>query len=112
MRGWASDIASAPKEGTDGDAIMPIDLGNASGKAFRSTCLEAARLACPLLGAICAAQWEPFDTRFWQRCGGRWVANSTMREVGRAQELCKSCLCSDQTGQCGLDGVHTHWVAG
>ena len=52
---------------------------NAYGMAFRSTCLEAARLACPQLVAMCAAQWEPCDTRFWQRCDGGWIVDSTSR---------------------------------
>ena len=39
-------MAMAAKE--DVDVVLPIDLGNAHGRAFRSTCLEAARGACPL----------------------------------------------------------------
>ena len=58
VRGRALDIASTPKADTDGDVIMPIDLENACGWACCSTCLEAARLACPPLAATCAAQWE------------------------------------------------------
>ena len=60
-------MATAPKEGQDADVVLPIDLEiNTHGRAFRSTCLEAARSACPQLAAICAAQWEPCDTRFRQ----------------------------------------------
>ena len=62
VRGWANDMAVAPKEGQDADVVLPIDLDNAYGRAFRSTCLEAARSACSQLAAICAAQWEPCDT--------------------------------------------------
>ena len=43
----------------------------------------------PQLAAICAAQWEPCGTRFWQRCDGGWTVDSTTREAGRAPELCK-----------------------
>ena len=50
-------MAMAPKEGQDADVVLPI------------TCLDVARSACPQLAAICAAQWEPCDTRFWQRDG-------------------------------------------
>ena len=49
------------------------------GRTFRSTCLEAARTACPQLAAICAAQWESCDTRFWQRCDDGWTVDSTTR---------------------------------
>ena len=79
VRGWANDMAVAPKEGQDADVVLPIDLENGKGRAFRSTCLEAARGACPQLAVICAAQWEPCDTRFWQRCDDGWTVDSTTR---------------------------------
>ena len=63
VRGWANDMAGAPKQG----------------RAFRSTCLEAVRSTCPQLAAICVAQWEPCDTRFWQRCDDGWAVDSTTR---------------------------------
>ena len=44
VRGWANDMATAPK-GQDVDVVLPIDLENAHGRAFRSTSLEAARTA-------------------------------------------------------------------
>ena len=66
---------------------LPIDLENAYGRAFRSTCLEAARTTCPQLAASCAAQWEQCDTSFWQRCDDGWTV------AGRAPELCKLRLC-------------------
>ena len=80
VRGWANDMAVAPKEGQDADDVLPRDLENAFGRAFRSTCLEAARTACPQLAAICAAQWEPCDTKFWQRCHDGWTLDSTTRD--------------------------------
>ena len=65
VRGWANDMAMAPKEGQDADVELPIDLENANGRAFRPTSLEAARTACSQLAAMCAAQWELCDMRFW-----------------------------------------------
>ena len=79
VRGWAIDRAVAPKEGQDADVALPIDLENAYGRVVRSTCLEAARTACPQLAAICAAQWEPCDTKFWQRCDVGWTVDSTTK---------------------------------
>ena len=79
VRGWSKNMAAAPKEGQDGDIVRPIDLENICGRAFRSTCLEAARRACPQLAAICAAQWEPCDTRYSQRCDEKWTFDSTTR---------------------------------
>ena len=79
VRGWANDMAGAPKEGQDADVVLPIGVENANGRAFRSTCLKAARTACPQLAAICAAHWEPCDTRFWQRCDDGWTVDSTTR---------------------------------
>ena len=79
VRGWANDMAVAPKLEQDADVVLPIDLENAYGRAYRSTCLEAARAACPQLAAICAAQCEPCDTKFWQRCDDGWTVDSTTR---------------------------------
>ena len=79
VRGWANDMAVAPKEGQDADVVLPFDLENAYGRAFRSGCVEAARSACPQLAAICASQWEPCDTRFWRRCDDGWTVDSTTR---------------------------------
>ena len=57
VRGWANDVAVAPKEEQDADVVLPIDLENACGKAFPSTCLEAARTACPQLASdLCGAR--------------------------------------------------------
>ena len=72
-------MAMPPKEGQDADVALPIDLENAYGRAFRSASLEAARTACPQLATICAAQWEPCDTRFWQRCDDGWTVDGTTR---------------------------------
>ena len=72
-------MVAAPKLGQDADDVLPIDLENAYGRAYRSTCLEAASAACPQLAAICAAQWEPCDTKFWQRCDDGWTVDSTTR---------------------------------
>ena len=52
----------SPKVRQDADVVQPIDLENAYGRAFRSTCLEAARIAYPQLAAIRVAQWELCDT--------------------------------------------------
>ena len=48
---------------------------------YQSTCKtpKAARGACPQLAAICAAPWEPCDTRFWQRCDDGWTVDGTSR---------------------------------
>ena len=77
VRGWACDVAAAPKSVSDGDVTLPSESESAYGRAFRSTCLEAARLACPQLAAVCEAQWEPCDTRFWQRCADGRIVSST-----------------------------------
>ena len=79
VRGWANDMVAAPKLGQDADVVLPIYLENAYGRAYRSTVLEAARAACPQLAAICAAQWEPCDTKFWQRCDDGWTVDSMTR---------------------------------
>ena len=72
-------MAVAPDIGQDADVVPPINLENASGRVFRSTCLGAARSACPQLAAICVAQRKPCDTRFWQRCDDGWSVDSTTR---------------------------------
>ena len=51
LRGWANDMAAAPKQVQDADVVLPIDLENANGRAFRSTCLEAARGSMPAVSS-------------------------------------------------------------
>ena len=79
VRGWANDKAVAPKGPQDADVVLPIDLENANGRSFRSTCLEAEESASPQFAAICAGQREPCDTRFWQRGDDGWTVDSTTR---------------------------------
>ena len=76
-RRWAAGLSQAPKGELDADVILPIDLEGVNGRAYRSTCLDAARLACSHLAAVCAAQWEPCETSIWQKCDDGWVASNT-----------------------------------
>ena len=94
-------MAIAPKERQDADVVLPIDLENAYGRAFRSTCMEAARTAYPQLAAICVAQWEPCDTRFWQRCddAGLWIGRPEAGGKGRGAH---ASYVSAWTGVCPL----------
>ena len=55
-------MAAAPKQVQDADVVMP---GSCEGEK-------------PQLAAICA-QWEPCDTRFWQRCDDGWTVDSTTK---------------------------------
>ena len=74
VRGCANDLAVAPKKGQDVDVVLPCDLENASGRAFRSKCLEAARSACPQLccdmcGTMATPQHEVLAAmRRWLDC--------------------------------------------
>ena len=83
VRGWANDMAMAPKEGQDADVVLPTDLENAYGRAFRSTCMEAARSACPQLAAICAAPCK----LCWPRQITRIDLHDDMNFLGSAAEL-------------------------
>ena len=83
VRGWANDMAVAPKEGQDADVVLLIHLENAYDRAIRSTSSEAARTACPQLAAICAAQLEPCDTKFWQRCDDGWTGQHDKGRMAR-----------------------------
>ena len=78
VRGWANDMAGAPKQGQDADVVLPIDLENAHGRAFRSTCLVAARCACPHLAAICAMGALQHKV-LAERCDDGWTVDSTTR---------------------------------
>ena len=78
VRGWANDMAGALEQGQDADVVPPTDLENAYGRAFRSTCLEAARGTCPQL-RYAQLSWAPCDTRFWLRCDDGWTVNGTTR---------------------------------
>ena len=58
--------------------MLPIDLENACGRAF-SVHVPGSSEARLQLGAVCAAQREPCDTGFWQRCDDGWIVDSTSR---------------------------------
>ena len=65
----------------EGDVIPPKDLENAYGRAFRSTCLEAARPACRAVNGVKARQ-EVGD-RFACHAGHvRAQAGACSHEVG------------------------------
>ena len=81
------DILGGPAEAdSDGDVITPIDLENACGRAFCSTCLEAARLAFPPLAATSAAQYESCDTGSDAMTDG--LPTPPCEAVGRAPNQC------------------------
>ena len=71
VRRWVNDMAWHPRR-------VRI-LENVFGRAFRSTCLEAARSACSQRAAICATQWGACDTGFWHRCDDGWTVDGTTR---------------------------------
>ena len=65
VRGWAIDMAGAPKVGQDGDGVLAIDLENAYGRAFRSTSFEAA--CSDVRGAVGALRHKVLAAM------GRWL---------------------------------------
>ena len=68
IRGWANDMAGAPKQGQDADVVLPNDLENAHGRAFRSACLEAAA-CCDLRSTMGALRHEVLaEMRPWLDC--------------------------------------------
>ena len=52
---WANDMAVASKDGQDADVVLPNDLETPT------------------------AQWEPCDTKFWQRCDDGWTVDGTTK---------------------------------
>ena len=82
VRGWANDMAVAPKQEQYAEVVLRIDLENAYGRAFCSTSLEAARTAGPQLAAICAAQWDPVT-----RGSGSGVTMAGQHDKGRMARI-------------------------
>ena len=95
VRGWANDMAVAPKGAQDADVVLPIDLENASGWAFRSTSLEAARTACPQIAAICAAQREPVTQGSGSNATMAGLRIARQEGDGKVRGPCKLCSCLD-----------------
>ena len=92
VRGWANDMVAAPKRGQDADVVLPSDLENAYGKAYRSTCLKAARPH--------VHNWRQYVRRNGSPVTQNSGSDVTMvgqltaqpKAVGKARGLCKSCL--------------------
>eukprot|EP00973_Karenia_brevis_P083081 11518440-Karenia_brevis.AAC.1 len=58
--------------------MVGVDLDNAYGRAYRSTCIKGALRHVPLLAKRAAVQWS-VPTVVWQRCEGGWRKSRTSR---------------------------------
>ena len=68
-------MCNARKCELDADVVLPTDPENANGRAYWST----SRLVFPQFAAMCAAQWEPCDTRIWKKCDDGWATRNATR---------------------------------
>ena len=79
VRMAACNRATLEAGGDDLWAMVPLDLANAYGAAYRSGCLRAAAKVCPRLAAIAASEWQLNKTAVWTRVGGQWQQNFSAR---------------------------------
>ena len=70
VRGWANDMAGAPKHGQDADVVLPIDLESGQ-------CLEAARGTCHQLAVNLRSTMGALATRGFGCDDGRLVDSTT-----------------------------------
>ena len=69
VRGWANDVAVAPKVGPDAGVVLPIDLENAHGRAFRSDEARLSSACCDLCGAMGTLRHDVLSAmRRWPDC--------------------------------------------
>ncbi|CAK0795081.1 unnamed protein product [Prorocentrum cordatum] len=71
-RSWAERVQAASEPEDDPFVAASVDLENAYGRAFRSSCLRGCRKRLPAIAALAAAQWRTGRTAVWQRADGRW----------------------------------------
>ncbi|CAK0859372.1 unnamed protein product, partial [Prorocentrum cordatum] len=86
VRSWAKCVVAeavqeeeGETEEDDPEVLASIDLENANGRAFRSSCLRGCRHRAPELAALAATQWRPGRTTVWQRAGGHWRESTSSR---------------------------------
>ena len=69
-RAWAREIQQngewVQQHHDDADVICGIDLENAYGKVFRSTCLEGVEQYNVRIAAVAATEWSSESTSIWQ----------------------------------------------
>ena len=113
IRSWAADIvasaqdpsltprsdAIAPSE----DAIVGLDLKNAYGLIFRSSCLEGLCHHVPELAPLAAAEWQNQGTRVWQVVNGQWQLSFTARGGWQGSRQMQVAFCDGlEREQCGV----------
>ena len=103
IRSWAADIvesahnpATTPR--ADGsspseDAIVGLDLKNAYGLIYRSSCLEGLCHHVPELAPLAAAEWQNQGTRVWQVVDGKWQLSFTARGGWQGSRLMQVAFC-------------------
>ena len=91
-----------------------IGLENAYGRAFRSTCPEAARDTCPQLAAICAAQWSLATRGFGRDVMMVGLLTARRGEASRVPgDVCALVrVCPFQVGRDGSARAHEDWPSG
>ena len=108
VRAWAAGIETATGgawghvEAVDGegpcdddaDVVMPVDLENAYGRAYRAACLESAQTACPRTAAVVAGQWRNNNhhglATKWARVGAHYDLPRRMARIPRdASHVCR-----------------------
>ena len=84
-RGWANDMAATPKVGQDADVVLPLDLENAFGRAFRS------RRGVPAGSLLRFVRHNGKHAARGSGSDATMAGQFTARreEAGRAPELCK-----------------------
>ena len=93
VQGWANDMVGAPEQAQDADVVPPIDLENAYGRAFRSTCLEAARALARSWQRSAQHNGDRATRGFGRDAMMAGLVTVRREEAGRAPELRKLCLC-------------------
>ena len=81
VRSWAADIVSTDNADlVDPETILGVDLANAYGKAYRSTCMRGTRRRLPKL-APATPVWQRTDTGWRRSTSGRrgWQGSRLMQ---------------------------------
>ena len=94
VRGWASDMAVAPKEGQDADVVLPIDLETPMAEVFDQRAWK--RRGVPALSLLRFARHNGNPATRGSGSDATMDGLLTARREadGRAQGPCKLCLCS------------------
>ena len=100
VRTWTGAMGEQPSAMGGPDGVAALDLENAYGLAFRSSCLRGLRARAPAVAVMAAAQWQSLAVGAWQRAPAGWRHSLTHRGGWQGSRLMQVAFCAGLEDSC------------